>query len=114
MARRSATLARMEKAVSASRARAANLRKRIKKDQPVQVASTVAGAFIGGAVDKNTPAFMQGFGLEYPSLAIGVLAVSYGLISTKDGQMEKLATTLGTGMLAGVSYDFSKNKSPMV
>lgn len=111
MARGSAALARANKVAAAAKKRAANLRKKIESVQPVEIAATVAGGGAGGMLDAKTPAFMLSWGLDYPSAAIGVLGVSYGIFSARSGQTEKLITCLGTGMLSGVAYDFSKNKA---
>ena len=108
MAKRSAALARAEKGWAASRKRAANLGKKVKEAKPLEIVSTVGGGAAGGVLDANTPTFMLGWGLDYPSMAIGLLGVSYGLFTNRSGQTEKLITCASTGMLTGVAYDYAK------
>ena len=49
MAKRSAALVRAEKALAGARKRATDLRKKMKTNQPMEVASTVAGGAIAGS-----------------------------------------------------------------
>jgi len=81
--------------------------------QPTEIAATVTGAGAGGFLDGNTPLWLQQWGLRYPSAAVGVLAISYGIFSQRSGNTEKLITCAGTGMLSGVAYDYSKTELKM-
>lgn len=105
MARRSAALARAEKALSGARKRAANLRKKAEVNQPVVVASTIAGGAIDGAVQSQTPQFLKDLDLD-PGLVIGAGLVGYGLFTNRSGQFEKFATAAGSGMLAAATSRF--------
>ncbi len=108
---RDRAMMKMEKSLASARKRARDLGEKVKKGQPVEIASTVAGGAAGGALDANTPQFLSGLGLDYPSAAVGIVAISYGLFSRRSGQLEKISTCLGTGMLAGVSYDYAKTNA---
>jgi hypothetical protein len=105
MARRTAALAKAEKALQGARRRAANLRKKTEVNQPIVVASTIAGGAIDGAILSQTPQFLLDLDLD-PGLAIGAVAVGYGLLSDKDGQLERFATAAGSGMLAAATSRF--------
>ena len=108
MAKRSAALTRAEKALAGARKRATDLRKKMKTQQPMEIAATVGGGYIAGYVDKENPAWLAGLGLDNPSLVIGSVLVGYGLFSARSGQMEKVATSLGTGMITAYAYNFAQ------
>ena len=110
MARRSTALAKSQKALASAKKRAADLRKNIKKDQPMEIAATIGGGYAAGWVDSNQPAFLAGLGGDQfnASTIIGVVLTGYGLFSARSGQMEKLSTALGTGMLSAAAYNFAK------
>jgi hypothetical protein len=112
MARRgSAALARAEKAVAGARKRAAVIRQKIKKDQPMEIAVTIGGGALDGAIQSQTPQFLRDIDVD-PGLAVGGLLIGYGLLSTRDGQAEKISTLLGTGVMAAtVSRIVSDNMS---
>ena len=106
-ARRSVALARAEKALAGARKRASIMRSKTRKDQPMEIALTIAGGAAHGAVTASTPAFLQSIDVD-PGLLIGGVLVGYGLMSTKDGQMEKASTALGTGMLAAAASRYAE------
>ena len=108
MAKRSAALVRAEKALSGARKRATDLRQKMKHQQPMEIAATVGGGFAAGWIDKENPAWLAGLGLQNPSLVIGGVLVGYGLFSARSGQMEKLSTSIGTGMLTAYAYNFAQ------
>ena len=68
------------------------------------------GGYAAGWVDANQPAFLAAIGGDQfgPSTVIGVALTGYGLFSARSGQMEKLSTALGTGMLSAAAYNFAK------
>lgn len=109
MARRSVALARAEKALAGARKRASILRQKVRKDQPMEIALTVGGGAIHGAVTANTPEFLQNIDVD-PGLIVGGGLVAYGLLSTKDGQFEKASTALGTGMLAAFASRYVESQ----
>ena len=102
MAKRSAALVRAEKTLAGARKRATDLCKKMKTNQPMEIASTVAGGAIAGVVVKQNPLAQYGF--QDPDLIIGGGLIAYGLFSSRSGQAERLATTLGTGMLTAYAY----------
>ena len=108
MAKRSAALTRAEKALSGARKRATDLRKKMKTQQPTEIISTVAGGYIAGYVDKESPEWVGWIGVDNPSLVIGGGLVAYGLFSSRSGQMEKIGTAIGTGMLTAYAYNFAQ------
>ena len=108
-ARRSAALARAEKALAGARKRASILRTKIRKDQPMEIAMTIAGGGIHGAVTANTPDILKQVDVD-PGLLVGGVLVGYGLMSTKAGQMEKAATAVGTGMLAAFASRYVESQ----
>jgi hypothetical protein len=73
----------------------------------MEIALTIIGGGIHGAVVSSTPAFLQSIDVD-PGLLIGGVLVGYGLLSTKDGQMEKASTALGTGMLAAAASRYAE------
>lgn len=109
MAKRSAALVRAEKALAGARKRATDLRKKMKTDQPMEIAATIGGGYIAGFVDKETPAWLTNIvGEQSPALLLGAGLTAYGLLSARSGQMEKISTSVGTGMLTVVAYNFAK------
>jgi hypothetical protein len=102
MAKRSAALVRAEKALAGARKRATDLRKKMKTNQPMEIAGTVAGGAIAGVVVQRNP--LAQFGVTQPDLVVGGILIAYGLSSSRSGQAERLATTLGTGMLTTAAY----------
>ena len=108
MAKRSVALKRLEKALAGSRRSASNLRKKMKTQQPMEIAATVGGGFAAGWIDKENPAWLAGLGLPNPSLVIGSALAAYGLFSARSGQMEKLSTSIGTGMITAYAYTLAK------
>ena len=106
-ARRSVALARAEKALAGARKRASIMRSKTRKDQPMEIALTIieGGNYFTQA--DSTPAFLQSIDVD-PGLLIGGVLVGYGLMSTKDGQMEKASTALGTGMLAAAASRYAE------
>ena len=55
--RRSTALAASNKALASARKRASDLRKNIKKDQPMEIAATIGGGYAAGWVDRYWHAF---------------------------------------------------------
>lgn len=109
MAKRNAALDRAKTALAATRKRATDLRKNIKADQPIQIASTVAGGYIAGYIEKETPLWIAKIvGEQSPSLLLGGALVGYGMLSSRSGQMEKVAGSVGTGMLTVYAYNLAK------
>jgi len=109
MAKRSAALTRAEKALAGARKRATDLRKKMKTDQPMQIGATVAGGYIAGFVEKETPEWISGLvGEQSPALLFGLGLTGYGLFSARSGQMEKISTNVGTGMLTAYAYNMAK------
>ena len=109
MAKRSVALTRTEKALAGAKKRASDLRKKIKADQPIQIAGTVAGGYIAGFIEKETPTWIANLaGEQSPSLLLGGGLVAYGLFSARSGQMEKASTAIGTGMLSVYAYNLAK------
>jgi hypothetical protein len=102
MARRSAALARAEKALAGARKRASIMRTKVRKDQPMEIALTIGGGALDGIVQINTPAFLNQLEID-SGLVLGAALVGYGLLSTKTGQLEKASTSIGTGMLAAAT-----------
>ena len=74
----------------------------------LEKAATVGGGFAAGWIDKENPAWLAGLGLQNPSLVIGGALTAYGLFSGRSGQMEKLSTSIGTGMLTAYAYNFAQ------
>jgi len=109
MAKRNAALTRAEKALSGARKRATDLRQKMKTDQPVQIASTVAGGALAGWIDKENPDWIQNMGVTNPSLVFSAVLIGYGLFSARSGQAEKFATSAGTGMLTAYVYNTVKD-----
>jgi hypothetical protein len=110
--RRSAALARAEKALVGAKKRAAVMRQKIKKDQPMEIALTIGGGAAHGYVLANTPQFLLDLSAEIdPGFILGGALVGYGLLSTKDGQLEKASTSLGTGMLAAAASQYVQNQA---
>ena len=99
MAKRSVALARAEKAASSSKKRAAILRTKLKTETPKVVGYTILGGAAEGAVQASTPDFLQGLGVD-PTAILSALFIGYGLLSQKDGELEKAATSIGSGMAA--------------
>ena len=100
MARSSAALKRAEKALASTRKRAADLRKNIKKDQPIEVAVTaLGGGALDGYIQRETPAFLRDLNVD-PGVAVGLGLVAFGMFSAKNGRLEQSSTQLGTGVLA--------------
>ena len=108
MAKRNIALAKAEKALSGARKRATDLRRKIKSDQPIEIAATVGGGYIAGYVDKETPEWISGLGLDNPSLYIGIGLAAYGVFSSRSGRMETISTALGTGMVTAYAYTLAK------
>lgn len=102
MARRTAALARAEKALAGARKRASILRTKVRKDQPMEIAMTIGGGALDGFVQLNQPAFLNEIDID-SGIIVGATLVGYGLLSTKDGQLEKASTSIGTGMLAAAT-----------
>lgn len=98
MARKNAALTKAEKGLAAAKRRASNLRNKMKKDTPLIIATTVAGGIIDGAIQASQPAWLTGLGVD-SSLAVGGVLVGFGLFTDRAGQMEKAATSIGTGIL---------------
>lgn len=110
MAKRSAALSRAEKALSGARKRATDLRKKMKTNQPMEIAATVGGGYVAGWIEKETPPWIANIvGEQSPSLLIGGGLVAYGLFSGRSGQMEKVSTSVGTGMLTAYAYNLAKS-----
>ena len=109
MAKRNAALTRAEKALSGARKRATDLRKKMKTEQPIEIAATVGGGWLAGWIDKENPDFIANLGFDNPSLFIGGGLVAYGLFSGRSGQMEKVSTSVGTGMLTAYAYNLAKS-----
>ena len=110
MAKRNAALEKVKTALVASRKRATDLRKKIKTDQPVQIASKVAGGYLAGFIEKETPAWISNIaGEQNPSLLIGGGLVAYGMFSARAGQAEKMASAIGTGFLTTYAYNVAKS-----
>ena len=100
MARKNSTaIVKAQAVAAAARKRATNLKSKLKKDEPMIIASTVFG---GGAVDgfiqSSQPEWLKGLGVD-SSLLVGGVMVGYGLFSERSGQMEKAITAVGTGVL---------------
>ena len=99
MARKNTAIVKAQKVAAAARKRATNLKTKMKKDEPMIIASTVIG---GGAMDgfiqASQPEWLQGLGVD-SSLLVGGVMVGYGLFSDRSGQMEKAVTAVGTGVL---------------
>ena len=108
MAKRSAALVRAEKALASTRKRARDVRQKMKKDQPMEIAGTLGGAALAGYIDKENPSWVSNLGLENPSLIFGGALVAYGLFSSRSGQLEKVSTSAGTGMLSAYVYTYVK------
>ncbi len=106
MAKRSAALVKAEKALSGARKRASDLRKKMKSDQPKEIAYTVTGGALAGVVVAQNP--LAEFGIKQPDLIIGALLVAYGLTSSRSGEAEKFATAAGTGMLTTAAYRYAQ------
>ena len=47
-------------------------------------------------------------GFRNPSLIFGGALVAYGLFSSRSGQLEKVSTSAGTGMLSAYVYTYVK------
>lgn len=97
-ARKSTAVMRAEKVAAAAKKRAANLREKMKKDQPLIIASTVAGGVVDGFIQSQQPEWLNNLGVD-SSLLVGGVLVGYGLFSDRAGQLEKTATAIGTGVL---------------
>ena len=109
MAKRSAALDRAKTALAATRKRATALRKKIKTEQPIIIASTVGGGYLAGFIEKETPAWISNIaGEQNPSLLIGGVLVGYGMFSARSGQMEKVSSAVGTGFLTVYAYNLAK------
>lgn len=100
---------RLEKSLASTKKRASDLRKKIKTDQPMQIATTVAGGYLTGFVEQNNPFAEFEWGRS-PELIIGGAAVAYGLTTSRSGQAEKAITALGTGMLTVYAYKFQRSQ----
>jgi hypothetical protein len=99
MAKKSTAIVRAEKVAAAAKRRATNLREKMKKDQPLILASTViGGGGLDGFIQASQPEWLTGLGVD-SSLLVGGVLVGYGLFSDRSGQMEKTATAIGTGVL---------------
>jgi hypothetical protein len=105
MARRSAALSRAEKALGSARKRASDLRKKFKTDQPMTIATTIAGGALAGVVKSQNP--LEQWGITEPDLIIGSVLIGYGLFSARDGQPEKMASSLGTGLVTAAAYRYT-------
>jgi propanediol dehydratase large subunit len=109
MAKRSAALTRAEKALSGARKRATDLRKKMKTQQPMEIAATVGGGYLAGFIEKETPVWVANIaGEQNPSLLIGGGLVAYGMFSARAGQAEKMASAVGTGFLTVYAYNLAK------
>lgn len=110
MARASAAVRKLEKAVSSQRKRASDLRKRIKTEQPMNVLTTSIGGYGAGWLNANNPLADYEFAAN-PELVFGIAAVAYGLTTSRSGQAEKAITNIGSGMLAVYAYKFSRGEA---
>lgn len=101
-----------ETALASAKKRAVNLREKIKVEQPMVIASTIAGGYLSSVLESNTPDFISNtqFG-KNPELLVGAVAVGYGLFSRRSGQAEKVITALGTGMLTVYTYKFAQSQA---
>jgi len=103
MARSKAVEARLTKALASTKKRATDLRKKIKTEQPIVIASTVTGGFLVGILEKNNP--LKDFEwAQNPELIFGTAGVLYGLMSRRAGNAEKVITAASTGMLTVYAY----------
>ena len=108
MARKSTAVAKAEKVAAAAKRRAANLRTKMKKDEPLILAATVGGGIVDGWIQINQPGWLTGLGVD-SSLLVGGVLVGYGLFSDRAGQMEKTATAVGTGILTCYASRMTSN-----
>jgi len=109
MAKRNAALEKSKLALSSMRKRATDLRKQIKTEQPIIIASTVGGGYLAGFIEKETPPWITNIaGEQNPSLLIGGALVGYGMFSARSGQMEKVSSAVGTGFLTVYAYNLAK------
>ena len=95
---------RLEAALASTRKRATDIRKKIKTEQPVVVASTLGGGFLAGWLDKNNPFPDDAKWAKSPELVLGAVGVIYGLTSRRAGQTEKIVTAASTGLLTVYVY----------
>jgi hypothetical protein len=110
MAKASAAVRRLEKAVAGQRKRASDLRKKIKTEQPMNVLTTSVGGYGAGWLNENNPLSAYDWA-KNPELVFGIAAVAYGLSTSRSGQAEKAITNLGSGMLAVYAYKFSRGEA---
>lgn len=108
MAKRSAALVRAEKATAAARKRLTARRRKAKMEKPVEIAATIGGGYVAGWIDKENPPWLAGLGLDNPSLYIGGALMAYGYFSSRSGQMEKVSTSVGTGIITAYAYNLAQ------